>query len=285
MTGRPHQKTDPKVLKIKYFHLSKLQLNSALARTDMKPISPFRTHFLMLLLLGCWHGASSQEIGAIRLTAQENEAAKAYLDTVGSDALLFRGTEYVDYDLKIQGHQFFETDQWVMGSVKAFGKFYPNIYLSYDTHKDLLLTDAPSIAYTIQVPSDRVDFFNILGHTFIYLSPTDPGVTGSFSAGFYDLIYDGKVQFLIKRRKTHEEEVGDNMVEEWFEENDRYYLKVDGAYQKVRSKKSVLKTLGGNTKLLKKRLRKQKLKFRKEPEQAIHQAVRLYEQLPEEGEQ
>lgn len=197
---------------------------------------------------------------------------------MGIEALLYRGSEYVNYDLHIQGHQFFRTDEWQTGTVHAFGQTYPGVRLSYDINLDVLVLEHSQLAYALQLPSQKVAWFDLLDHHFIRLQ-ADSTTGSEIITGFYDLRYPGKTTFLVKRRKIFEKSIEDMEVKKWFELAERYFIFKNGTYHRVKRKGSFLKLFPDRKKELKKFIRKNKLHFGQHTEEAILQTAKHYDEL------
>ncbi|MDB5012595.1 MAG: hypothetical protein JWQ25_797, partial [Daejeonella sp.] len=95
--------------------------------------------------------------------------------------------------------------------------------------------------YFIRLHSERVERFTLLGHTFIWLN--SDSVTTAPSAGFYDLLNDGKLQLLAKRSKTIEEKALASGLERNINEFNKYYIKKEGIYYSIDGKSDLLKLL------------------------------------------
>jgi hypothetical protein len=120
----------------------------------------------------------------------------------------------------------------------------------------------------------KVSRFNILGHTFVHLG-NGPDV--GLQDGFYELLYDGNVKVLSKRKKIIEERIEDGRIVYQVNSSDRYFIYKNGIYTQVKKLRSVLATLGDRGKELKAYSKKNKLDFRRKPDASLVQLLRYYD--------
>ena len=97
--------------------------------------------------------------------------------------------------------------------------------------------------------------------------------------GFYQLAYAGSASFWIKHEKEIKSEIKDRQVRYWFEEKKAYYLEKDNEFHRIRSRGSLLRVLSEHRKEIKTHLRDADLSVRKDPEPAIIEAMRYYDEL------
>ncbi len=100
------------------------------------------------------------------------------------------------------------------------------------------------------------------------------------SGGLYDFVRNGKTKLIVKRMKTHLEEIEDLRVYYRFFESSRFYIFKEGLYYKVTNKKDVLKLFGNKYKSsIKREVRKHDLSWRKDFEQCLLITVDYYDQI------
>jgi hypothetical protein len=202
---------------------------------------------------------------------------RGYEQTVGVNSLLYKGKEYVEYPFRIQGDQYFQSYIWEKGSVHYEGLLYTDVSMKYDIANEVLIVDHAHLPFPVTLESARIDHFYLLDHHFIRLEADTLTHTG-ISTGFYDLLYDGKIRFLVKRAKILKDAIEDRQLHYWFEEADQYYIHKDNIFHRVKSKRSVLKVFYDHKKDIRKFLKRNKIKFSKQREEAIHRIVMYYDQ-------
>ena len=97
--------------------------------------------------------------------------------------------------------------------------------------------------------------------------------------GFYDLLYDGNVKILAKRRKTISEDLSHQVLKVSFNEKNNYYLFRDNRYYSIKSKGSLLKVLKDKRKELNQFANKRKAEFNLNKELGFVKLAEHYDQI------
>lgn len=191
---------------------------------------------------------------------------------------LYNGTQYYPYPFKLNsGIRNFLSEKLEPSTIIYDGMTYKNVPSMYDLVDGSLVIQHFDKFYLIQLHSERVESFAILGHTFIWLN-TD-SIKSTLAVGFYDLLYDGKLQLLAKRSKTLEEKALSSGLERNINEFNKYYIKKEGIYYAIDGKSDLLKLLKTQDRLIAKFIKSQNLKFNKNHiEASILSTVRYYNQ-------
>lgn len=149
----------------------------------------------------------------------------------------------------------------------------------YDILNDEIMINKYNQNYFIRLANEKVAYFSILTHTFIRIVPDStskilPGM------GFYDRVYNGKTEVLVKRKKIIKEDPpsGNELVSKFVQHNS-YFVKMHNAYFQVATKNSLSKLFKDKYKEIRRHLKKDKIKFRKQPELAIIKAAQYYDLL------
>ncbi|MER2997784.1 hypothetical protein [Pontibacter populi] len=208
-----------------------------------------------------------------------NEAVQAYRNAVGQQAHLYNGAEYfVPLKGYIKGHQFFKDKSYEKGAVLYDGAWFYDVPMAYDVALDEIVIAHAGGGYSQTLVKPKVQEFTVNDHTFIHLKADSVAGT-PLQAGFYDLLYDGDVKMLVKRKKVLKERATADGMEGNYEVADMYYLLKNGKYHEVGNKSSVLKVLGGEKKLLNKFARTNNLHFKRQREEAIYKLTQYYDTL------
>ncbi|MDN5203891.1 hypothetical protein QQ008_21040 [Fulvivirgaceae bacterium BMA10] len=210
---------------------------------------------------------------------------EAYEEKVGRGAHIFNGHEYVPLKgMIIIGHEFFLTEYLEPGDIVYEGNFYRDIEMLYDCHKDEILIAHYSQRgrlVKIRINKDKVEEFRFMGHYFKHLRDKNVATLNFPGSGFYDLLYDnGKngTRLLVKRIKGFQDRIEEKKLIGEFEQKDRFYIIKNNTYERVRKKKSLLKVFEDKKKEIKSYVKKQKLDFKRDQENAILQIVKFYDQ-------
>ncbi len=201
-----------------------------------------------------------------------------YISSLGESTHLYNGAEYSYSYHGVTGHPFFETDQRVKGNVFYDGTLYTDIPISYDLTRDEVLMDNKAQGFDLRLVTDKIKSFTILNHVFVRLVRDTINKGGIEATGFYDLLFNGRIKVLAKRRKKIEQAFKAEEAPRFIQYNEYFVLKND-EYHKVDSKRSLLDVFGDQKDKLKKYLKKNKLNYKKNPENTIVKAADYYGQL------
>ena len=201
-----------------------------------------------------------------------------YYKSLGEQSGIYHGPAYIGYPYQLSnGHQFFESPNLTQGTIFYNGMLYQDIPMWYDLVKDQVVVQTIDSLSMISLHNERIDYFSLLGHYFIKISQDS---SSSLSTGFYDQIYKGKTEVLVRRYKGTLEDVSpDGIFTKILKQKNEIYLKKEGKYFSVLSSGSVLKALGNKQKEILSHLKKNAIKFKKDPEKAIVMMVSYYDQL------
>jgi hypothetical protein len=208
-----------------------------------------------------------------------SNAIAFYNKFIGEDAHLYNGSEHTLYDFRIKGHPYFESNLLQSGFVNYDSILYQHINMAYDIVRDELTTNRYNQNFRITLVNEKIAYFSILNHYFVRIIQ-DSINKSIITTGFYDQLYNGKLKLFAKRPKKIIEKVtaeeGDQL---WFEEHDGYFILRNNKYFSVKDKNNLFDFFKDRKKDLKKYLRKNKIKFKDDPELAILKSVEYYDQL------
>jgi hypothetical protein len=234
----------------------------------------------LIFLSGSAPPAFSQSVSADSTLLQQavRQAYNRYQAAMHLHAHLYNGSEYVDYDNGIDGHPYFESDEWEDGAVHYDGTLYREVPLQYDVRLDQLVTENLAGPLRIRLVPEKVRYFTLLNHTFVRIV-ADSTLQGGVRTGYYDQLYDGRVQVLAKRVKLIHEQISSGRVERYFYGRDRHYIRKGDQFYPVKRKGSVLNVFDDRKRELQKFLREQKIRYKQNPEAAMVQLARQYDAL------
>jgi len=207
-------------------------------------------------------------------------ASSVYFKSLAEQSGIYRGTEYTGYPFRIKsGHQYFESAEISYGSVFYDGILYENVPMRYDIVKNEVVVIYADNVSGISLHNQKIDHFNIYKHPFVHVGKEDL-ISEIIPAGFYDRVYEGEIELLVNRSKGTLREVtsAGNFITILKQKN-IFFLKIKQNYFQVESIASVLKVLGVNQREILDELKKNKIKFRKDPERAIVHMLRFNDQL------
>ncbi len=200
-----------------------------------------------------------------------------YKEATRTSQNLYNGRRYFLYDPLSEEHQFYIDRKWITGSVFFDGQQFDSVALLYDIHKEeVVLKDLHN--NFMLLPVERVKSFDINQHHFERLISGDD-IPSYMKTGFYDVLYNGNSRVMVHRKKDRQEKIADMKIIPIYEIKDSYYIFRHNTYWSVRTKKSVLTLFPGYEREMKRGLRKQKIRYRKNRELAITEMVKHYDEI------
>jgi hypothetical protein len=209
----------------------------------------------------------------------ESNAVDAYYRFTDKRARLYNGTEHIGYLYNIKGFAYYVQNTWDKGSVFYDGLLFEQVPMLYDLYQDVVVI-LHFNGYRLNLLSERVKEFNLLDHHFVryvYDSMAPPLSTVPVT-GFYDQLYEGKIMVLAKRQKLLDEKLTD-VVEYEFLPKTSFYIYKDSVYHSCKTYRGLRNALSDKSKDVRRYLRKNKIKFKDNPEYAIVQAAKYYDTL------
>jgi hypothetical protein len=225
---------------------------------------------------------------AILLTARAQDNAPAtipiivkagdvYNPFIEKQSRLYNGIEHLGYSYKIKGHAYFLQNQLATGTIVYDELEFANVPMLYDLLKEQVVVQHFNGFSKVGLVSEKVKEFTLLNHHFIRLY-IDSTLGLPISTGFYDDVYTGNIKVLVKRGKWIEETIKDELEREFIQTN-AFFIQKAGTYYPIKNYKSLLTVLKDKAPAIKQYLRKNRIKYRKDPENAILKAAVYYDSL------
>lgn len=232
--------------------------------------------FSALLLFGS--GALAQEASRQQDSLSSiSRTITLYREAIKDDSFLDEGREYVGINRRIGGHAFFETNDWHPGDIVYKGRLYKNVPLMYDIALEEIVARHYRGFFKVKLFTDKIERFSIAGHDFVRIDEADREAT-SMEGGFYDLLYNGDSQVLVKRKKIVKDYIEQTERKVLYSQENFFYIHKDGKYYPVKKKRSVLRVLKDRKKEVRRFLKKNQIQFWKDPESAIVKMTEFYDQ-------
>lgn len=210
------------------------------------------------------------------LQAQSMPASlsQRYDSVVSGHLDLYYGRKPLLYSPVIQGHPYLGSGNWMTGEV-----FYKHARyqasLLYDLASDRLLVDDPHHG-GIELLNEQIDYFMLEGRLFKPLSGKEIN-TPMYSSGFYEILYDGNMQFIARHLKQIKKEQKDYRETQYFDPVTRYLIRLNGTYYAIKNKNTVVRVFKGHDKELARALRQSNLDFGNNFAYALTQFLIQYE--------
>lgn len=211
------------------------------------------------------------------VTARAQDAVADYTSAAAGQCVIYHGKEQLKYPTSIKNHPYLKSDKYVAGNLSFEGILYKDVKMRLDLYKNELLLFSPDNRYNIVLPNDRVDFAEFHGYHVFYRYPD--GRADNLPEGYYLWLHEGKCTVLGKWSCILSKTIKDMQPEDSFDQSVKYYIKKEGVYYTVKSKRSVLKVFKSRKKELARYIKQQKLDFKHAPEEAIVAVVKEYERI------
>ena len=212
-----------------------------------------------------------------QLQAQDERYALDYMDAVSRYAALFSGNRQQLLTVSTENHQYFKDEDYTIGKLLYGGVVYPDISLRWDLYRDELVIFSPT-NFNLVLNNEHLGFAEMYGYHIFYFRPD--GLKGCPSAGNYIRLYSGENLLLLEKlTNTFMRKEDHNKMIYYFTLSTNFYLQKDGAYYKIKSSRTLLKTLDTHRKELKRFIRANELKYRRDAEKLVLQTVMEHEKL------
>ncbi|TSD64915.1 hypothetical protein FFF34_013535 [Inquilinus sp. KBS0705] len=221
--------------------------------------------------------AQGPDADTLSRQAMIDDIVDSFNKNIGDQSHLYNGPEYTFYDPAIKGNAYYKDDaNFLTGRVEYDGFVYKDVSLLYDLNKDVLVLQLPSKVIKLALIKDRVQNFDMDNHHFVNINADTISKPGSIPSGFYDRLYNGKIDMLVRREKNIQ---STSNAENYFNASTNIYIKKGGIYTKVSGKGDVLDVLKDKKDALKKYIRSNNIKFGDDEELATVRVVSYYDQL------
>jgi hypothetical protein len=222
-------------------------------------------------------GDSSAELSPL------HDALKVYHASLFPEPGLYNGSQYpydVYYPFTInEGHPFFLTEHFSVGSVVYNSILYENIPLLYDIIKDKLLINDPTGRYMIILTGERVATFTIANQTFVRLKQDAVNNSG-LNTGFYAVLYNGNTSLYKKVFKVLKENTASiTGLNEYVVEGGEYFIKKNNQYYRITKKKSLMLVMNDNKKDVGQFMKKNRLNLKRAKDQSLSKIVSYYDSI------
>ncbi len=251
------------------------------------PASPFRTDKWPEISCSAAQVITQKraEVPSLHDTSKD-ELARTIEDKLQSMELysfskdLVYGTKWT-YQKIYKGNPFLSEQYWPMADLVYRGIQYSGFHLNYDLYNNnlILLYEDNDIKKYIVLSNKYLESFSYTDtvsrqeHRYEYFS-----IPGTNSKELYEKVYGGKSSFIIRPMCEIKYDPTDNFPGEYVRSYE-YYIEIEGKYERIHSKKTLLNALKRNVPEVKKFIRKNRLKInRKHPENVVA-VLKYYDEL------
>jgi len=236
----------------------------------------FAKPFWLIIVFGlflCKANAQNGSVDSLPYSATAEQVVALYISVIDGQSELYNGVEYHLYPPAYKGSAYFQNNAIFKPAIVRYnGTWYKDVPVLYDMYSDVMVSALRDSLYALR--TDKISEIYLSGHHFIYLDNRK-----SLTPGFYDQLYNGKTEVLVKRIRTVQKTVTQQTVEVSYEDRDVIYIKNGSDYTQINSKASVLDVLKDKAKQLKQYLNDNKISYKKDKEQSIVKLASYYDQL------
>ena len=238
---------------------------------------PKRLAFL-LLLYAFSKNVTAQTIGdSTSYGSTANIISIYYTGGLGEQSPLYNGIEYLEYaSMFREGHPFFESQEFKHGEIYFDGMSFHKVPMCYDLVKDLVVILNFHNTYKIVLPTNKIQQFTLLGHTFVRIQHDS---LNQIKTGFYDQLYKGKIGLFAKREKKIVERVGFSGIDVIVNSMNTYYIMKGGNYYNFKNQRGLLNILNDKKREILQHFKKNNIRFKDDPEEAMKAAVEYCNRL------
>ena len=217
-------------------------------------------------------------------SSQQNafrNAVTRYNASIGEESGLYNGPEYYFHDPTVKGNSYFMgTNAFTAGAVYYDGSYYRSVPMIYDLYNDEIAVLLYNHFTKYTLLKYRVKSFDFLDHHFINIDADTIDNKAGLKSGYYDQIYNGKSEVLVKRSKSIQTNGGGTLgADRYFSPDNDYYFRKNHVYYKISRQRELLSVLQDKKKELQQYIKANQIKFRSNPEAAMVKIATYYDHL------
>lgn len=219
-------------------------------------------------------------LGSLPATAQSplrDSALQSYYRFIRENAAIFSGSAYLPRGTEITGHPFYREDSLQSGSLVCQGILYENIPLKYEIFDDALILKDYTQNYFIRLNSSKIAAFSLANAEFVRPSYDDPALEADHP-GFYQRIYLGNSEVLVKHKKVLLYKTTVEKTLTWYEPYQFYYIRKGNEWFTIRSGNDMARAFSDKKTEIR-RFLQNKDKFKKNPLELLKATAAYYDQL------
>ncbi len=153
---------------------------------------------------------------------------------------LYNGTKYVEYYRTInENHKFFESNDFLIGSLVYSNQYYGNVPLKYDLDADDILLDISHLKKfpVLKLYKNRLSEFSIKGKKFINIGDKISKIT----KGFHEVLwFSDDIKLLKKHKKEKLKRYSTKFVHYEFFDESSYFFEYNNQIYSLNKKSDLL---------------------------------------------
>jgi len=227
------------------------------------------------LILSTGSPAQLREKDTVTNASHDSAAIQLYHQFLSNEKSLYNGREYIPYTATLaNGHPYFQSTDFVKGSVFYDGVLYEDIPILFDIIKNAVVIQDAYQKFRMQLIDEKISWFTINNTSFVHIQDVPPG-KNSIEPGFYRILYKGNISLLKKESKIIRERLEAKLIKNVIE-MPSFYIKKNNKYYITDSRGDVLDVLKDKKTEIRQFIRQKNLKISDEPEKALSGIVAYY---------
>jgi hypothetical protein len=204
------------------------------------------------------------------------QAIDYFNNVIANESEIYNGAVYEFYPPANKGSFYFQDKNYcIPGLIRYNSNWYKNIPILYDIYNDIMVSTLNNNLFILN--TEKISDVYLLNHHFTYINNQSQD---NLTPGFYDVIYNGKSQVLIKRIKfINDHVVRSQVLETFYEDQSNTYIKKGDKYYQVDSKHSFLETFKDKKKDLNRYMNDNKIDYKKDKEGAVAKLAAYYDSI------
>jgi hypothetical protein len=209
------------------------------------------------------------------LKSSVKNALTFYDQNIGEQSGKFNGSQNIGYPQGvIEKNPYFISPNFSKGYIVYDQVLYDNVNLVYDEAADLVVLQDST--HKIELITEKLEAFGIGDNHFQYLIKKDVNTNALVNTGYYQILVDNKTSLYTKETKKVTEKILSNELSYTIESSTYYYIKKDGRFYEIQSRKGFFKILKDKEKELKHYIKAQHLNYRKDKNHTLSNVVEYY---------
>jgi len=232
-----------------------------------------------ILLLGVDINVRAQAPDTAMNSSVIADPAAFYHQFIGRSSGLYSGIEYKYHSPEIVGLPFFLNNNWNRGTVVYNKVLYENVAIRYDAVDDNLVALLFNQALPYVLNREKVQSFDLLNHHFVYVEADTLQKGYNVKSGFYEQLYSGKTEVLLKQSKTIETYSSVSQSEIKYVDKISVYLKNKTNYYPVSGNSSIINALQDKKKDIQQYIKSNHIRVKKNALDGLVQIAAYYDTL------
>lgn len=210
------------------------------------------------------------------ILAQSDSISNKTFDSTNTqfiDQEIYNGREHLGYAASIEGIAYYQTKEWLPGTIVYRGVYYPEVLLKYDLVQNEVIVKHFDGGIGITLFTPRIKEFSLAGKKFIHFTENK----NSFPpTGLYEELEKGTISLYVNRSKSIFESTSGLQIERKFIENDTYYALKDGIWYKIKKDGTLFDLVRDKKNEIKNDLKRKGLRYKRDQETTLKEIASYY---------